>query len=403
MKFCLCVSLLAAAIGSGENWPAFRGYGNSLTTATDLPVTWSETENVHWQVKLAGYGQSSPVIWGDLVVVTSTSGEHKENLIVQAYSLKTGEKLWERKETTEFTVPEVSNYISQSAPTPVVDEDRIYAFFESGEVIALNHQGEVKWNRSLQKEYGEFQGNHGLGSSMAITQDSVVLLVDHSGPSYLLALNKQNGENLWKNDRPKRVSWSSPVVRGEAGKEQLVVSSNGVVQVFAAADGKQLWEKTELKGNTVPSPTVVEDKVLIGTSRKGNNLLLQATNSGAMEVVWENKKITSSFSSPLIHQGCVYYINKAGVAICLDLQSGEEIWKERLADSCWASPVGAGDHIYFFTKAGTTQVINAKAEALEVIATNELPTEDKVYGVAAVNGHFVVRTGEKLYCLKSDQ
>jgi len=398
MKFLLTLSLLISAV-STENWPAFRGYGNSLTTATNLPVTWSETDNLAWKVDLKGYGQSSPVVWGELVIVTSTSGEHKENLLVQAFDLKTGESKWEYQHETKFPVPKVSNYISQSAPTPVIDGGRVFAFFESGEVLALDHQGNLKWERSLQEEYGEFKGNHGLGSSLAITDNNVVLLIDHAGPSYLLSLNKKDGQNNWQVDRPERVSWSSPVITGSGAEQQIVVSSNGAVQAFSAQSGEQLWEKSELDGNNVPSPTVVDDQIAIASSKRGSNLVLQTSASAQPQVRWENKKITSSFGSPLIHAGRVYYVSKAGVASCLNLETGEELWKERLSASCWASPLGAGEHVYFFTKAGTTQVIEAAGDAFKVVSTNELPTDDKVYGIAAVEGHFVIRTGKVLYCV----
>ncbi|MCA9042351.1 MAG: PQQ-binding-like beta-propeller repeat protein, partial [Planctomycetaceae bacterium] len=270
----LALFILSAAALTGENWPLFRGAGNSLTSAENLPLTWSTEENVRWEKELNGYGQSSPVVWGNLVVVTYTEGEEKETLVVEGFDLKTGGSQWVYKQPSSAPAP-VSNYISRSAPTPAIDANLVYAFFESGDAICLNHQGEFAWKRSLQEEYGEFQGNHGLGSSPTLTQDALVILIDHSGPSYLIAMNKTDGENRWKIDRPERVSWSSPVVTGEPGEQQIFLSSNGVLQRYAADSGNLLWEQEGLDGNTVPSVTVAKNYVAIGSNKRGQNQLFK--------------------------------------------------------------------------------------------------------------------------------
>ncbi|MAT16246.1 MAG: hypothetical protein CMJ46_13365 [Planctomyces sp.] len=396
----LAFLVLSAATLSGQNWPLFRGAGNSLTAAQNLPISWSEEENIRWEKELSGYGQSSPVVWGDLVVVTCTEGDNKETLVVEGFDLQTGDSRW--KYTQPNAAPqEVSNYISRSAPTPAIDANQVYAFFESGDVVCLNHQGERGWKRELQKEYGEFKGNHGLGSSPTLTEDALVVLVDHSGPSYLLAMNKTDGGNKWKVDRPERVSWSSPVVEGEPGAQRVILSSNGALQRYDAATGDLLWETDGFEGNTVPSATVTEGYVLVGSKDRGQNQLFKIkADSNELEPVWKSEDQTSSFGSPLIYGEYVYFVSKAGVASCVSLATGEELWKERLPASCWASAVGNGNHVYFFSTDGTTTVIEAGPE-YKKLAENSLPTEDKVYGVALVDGAIVIRTGNKLTCVSS--
>src|SRR5690606_31571476 len=158
--------------------------GTNTTSLTNLPLTWSDDANIAWQAPLDGYGQSSPVVFGGKVFVTSIEGKSKELGIVAAYNLQTGKKLWRSEVAASQLVPD-SDMVGRSAPTPCVGAERVSAFFESGDVAAFDHAGKRLWHRRLAKEYGEYKGNHGLGGSPAQSADTLFLLVDHDGPSYL--------------------------------------------------------------------------------------------------------------------------------------------------------------------------------------------------------------------------
>ncbi|OYW16720.1 MAG: pyrrolo-quinoline quinone, partial [Planctomycetales bacterium 12-60-4] len=136
----MLTAVLIAALTTtpGDRWPAFRGDGTSLSAATKLPTEWNDTTNIAWSVSIPGYGQSSPVVWGDRVFVTSADGEEKDRLLVSCFTMATGEKLW-TKEFSGTQKVKVSDYVSRGAPTPVVDAERVYAFFESGDLVALSH------------------------------------------------------------------------------------------------------------------------------------------------------------------------------------------------------------------------------------------------------------------------
>lgn len=382
--------------GDGQaNWPGFRGDGNSHTSARNLPLQWSDEENIAWSVQLPGYGQSSPVIWGDRVFVTSVEGDRKEKLSVQCYDLRTGEQVWVHRLDSAQPLA-LTDYISKGAPTPVVDAERVYAFFESGDIVALDREGKVAWQRSLAKEYGEPKGNHGLGSSLAQTPEAVIVLVDHAGPSYLLAIDKKTGANLWKNDRPERVAWSTPLVIERGGAREIVVSSSGSVEGFDAATGRQLWSIAGLKGNNVPSPTAANDWILVGSSDRDNTVAVRHTGGTNAELAWKAAQASVSFGSPLVVGDAVFSVNKAGVAFCNDLSTGALRWSLRLPDSCWASPLAAGENIYFFSKNGATTVLRNGTNGPEKVAESKLTVTGRVYGVAAVDGAIVVRTGDRL-------
>lgn len=382
----------------GDTWPAFRGDGTSTSLAQKLPVEWSDTQNVAWSVDLPGYGQSSPVVWKDTVFVSSTAGEEKDKLLVTALDAVKGQQKWSKEFPASQKV-KASDYVSRGAPTPVVDAERVYVFFESGDLVALTHAGETAWNRSLVKEYGEFVGNHGIGASIAATDDSIIVLVDHSGPSYLLCVNKQTGENRWKVERESKTSWSSPLVRTRDGQTQIVISSNGTVDAYDPATGERLWWVSGIDGNTVASPTPLDDVVIIGSSKVNQNLAIATSGKGDVTesgIRWRTKDATSSFGSPLIADGVAYYVNRAGVLFALNMQNGEVLWNERLSDSCWASPIAAEGRIYCFTTKGNAVVLAGGKEPKK-LAENTLTTEDRVYGVAAVDGAFFVRAGSHLW------
>jgi outer membrane protein assembly factor BamB len=397
------VACAAFAVTPMHCWPAFRGDGTSVADNQALPVTWGDQKSVAWRTDIDGYGQSSPVVWGDLIVVTSVAGPEKTELLTAGYDLGSGKRRWLYRAAGTQGIAD-SDMTSKAAPTPAIDAERVYAFFESGNVIALDHQGQPLWSRDLVTDYGPFKCNHGLGSSPVLTRDAVVLLIEHEGPSYLLALDKATGATRWKSDHTSRVSWSSPVVSSEGNAEEILVSSNGFVEAIDPTDGKTRWQLEGLKGNTVPSPTPTGNRVLVGSSDVGFNMLVDRSKNGEgtatseNRIVWRTREAAASFGSPLVYGDYVYFINKAGAAACLSLEDGKLQWTERMPESCWASPIGSDGHVYFFGKSGITTVVRAGPK-FERIAENTLAVEGRVYGVAAVNRRFIVRTGRQLIAL----
>ena len=198
MYAALSALLLAASPPATDTWPGFRGDGSSRTAARGLPLTWSPTENVAWRVGTPGHGQSAPVVWKDRGRL-AVEGDEKETLHVLCYTAADGRRLWQK--SYPATQRGKNNpMMSRAAPTPVADADGVYAFFESGDLVALTHDGTERWRRSLSTQFGGFRNNHGLGSSPAQTDRAVLMLVDHQKPSYLPAVNKADGKDLWKAD-----------------------------------------------------------------------------------------------------------------------------------------------------------------------------------------------------------
>ena len=249
--------------------------------------------------------------------------------------------------------------MSRAAPTPVVDERAVYAFFESGDVVAVDLGGKPLWHRDLTKEHGEFQNNHGLGSSPAQTADMVLLNIEHKGPSFLLAVDKQTGETRWKAERPSGSSWTTPIVVGDGTSQQIVVSSGGNLASYDVENGRQLWVLEGLKGNSVPSPCAVGDFIFTGaripefgsaSEAAKSNLCVRVTgdDSQPYELCWRAAKAVSDYASPVVDGEQVYFLNKVGVLYCVDAMSGETIYQQRLRAECWATPIITDAGIYFF-------------------------------------------------------
>lgn len=361
---------------SKAGWSEFRNGGASHTFSSDLPVEWSPDSTVAWQRELPGYGQSVPVIHGSRIFLTAVIGPMKDECAVVCLDLHSGKELWSH--SFPNSTPAASNYsASRAAPTPIVDPTAVYAFFEGGDLIAMNHNGKVLWQRSLTKDYGEFRNGHGLGCSPTQTAELMVLNIEHQGPSYLLAVNKSDGTTRWKTERKSASSWTSPIVMTCDGKQQVVVSSGGTVDGYDVVTGNQLWTVGGLGGNSIASPTAVGPYVFIGArvpefgsaaDAVRSNLCIRVDQSmeSGYEIAWRATKAVCDYASPVVDRDSVYYLNNVGVLYCLDSTTGEPHYTERLGSPCWATPIVSGDRIYFFGKDGTTHVLKTGPEFVRV-------------------------------------
>lgn len=383
--------MAASFVAPPDAWPAFLGQGASTIDPATIPLTWSPTENIAWQSKIPGKGQSSPVIWDQLVFVTSIEGTMKENCHIVCLSLKDGAEQW--RQTIDSAQPVRSTYTqSRAAPTPVVDGERVYAFFETGNIIAIDHQGSVQWQRALTEDYGAFESTIGLASSLALVDEVLVVLIDHEGPSYLLGLDVKTGETRWKTERTSRSSYASPGVVPVAGAKQIVCSSSGSIDGYDPKTGEMLWTYEEnVGGNRTGAPLAFADGMFAVAASPGmhNEREEQARNTNFImkvehidgqfvpKVIWKTEEAMPSFNSPLVHGGCAYWVSKSGVVYCFDAKTGANLYTKRSGGVCWTTPVGLGERVYLFGKDGLTTVLAVGSEH-KVLAENMLWDPDVV-------------------------
>ena len=384
-------------LAGARRWAGFRGPAFGHSQARNLPLTWSDEEGVAWRHAVGGYGQSSPVVWDGVVFVTAIDGPLRETQIVEAVDAETGALRWRHTLASSQPV-EVTNIVAKGAPTPRVDAERIYYLFESGDLGALDHDGEPVWSRSLKADYGALEG-YGLGSSLAGNDEALFVLAAHDGPSYLLAVDAATGETRWKADRPPTSSWTTPIVVPGSGGELVVVSVDGEVEAYDARTGERVWWIDGLSGNRLPSPVVAGRRIVVPSMNSRSVLALPVEHRGRLadeHVLWRGQSATAGMSSPVVTGEAVCFTNSLGVLRCLETRSGRSRWAVRLGSPAWATPIVNGDRVYLFGTDGVASVFAADAAEPIELARNALTVSERLYGVAAVDGAFFVRTGREL-------
>ncbi len=421
----VCLVAISADSRADHRWTGFQGPPVKTLAEADLPLTWTPEENIAWSVPLPGYGQSSPVVWGERVFVTSVSGSMKEKCHLCAFSLESGKKLWQH-DAESASQAKSTNYISKAAPTPVVDRDGITALFEVGNLVSLTHGGQLRWKRDLVADYGALDSRHGLASSLEQDEKSVFVWIERQTEPYLLAIAKSTGETLWKVPALGTTSWSSPRLVPVGDRFHLVLSGIGQLAGFDPQTGERLWSFDGISGNSTPTPVAVGNArfLIAATDGRGEQAGGNAASNGLIEIqqqkdgsfqaqyLWQAKKATSSFGSPVVHQGEAYFVGRGGVVYCLDLETGTRRYIKRTAQSVWATPIAVGCRVYFFGRGGTTTVVKAGQE-FQQLAVNELWKEDAnqaagrrspfggpvLYSAVAVKSKLLLRRGDRLYCV----
>ncbi len=423
----------------GEDWPQWRGpYGNGVSSETNLPARWSVDSNIVWKVSLAGLGSSSPIVTGNRVFVTSQIGtadvrggshpqlarddpslvvqenpmggrrsEPRESiskvfLMVEAFNLSNGKKLWEYRVLATGPFPKLHEKHNLATPTPVTDGEHLYAWFGNGLIVCLDMEGALVWSRHIGQDYSPFNIQWGHGSSPVLYNDLIILLCDHSPASYLLALEKITGKERWKQDRGKdRVSFSTPVVvPGPAGNE-LIINSSERIDAYNPVNGELLWYVGSQRQSPVPSP-VFHDSVIYMSRGYRNSDFLAIRPGGHGEVteshtLWRTPTGASYVPSILYYDGLLYMTSDAGILTCAQADTGEPVWRQRLRGVFFASPTAADGKIYFVSENGETIVVRAGREP-HVLARNNLG-ERLIASPAISRGHLFLRSDENLFCI----
>ncbi|MEM6705269.1 MAG: PQQ-binding-like beta-propeller repeat protein [Acidobacteriota bacterium] len=387
---------LAASDDSGSSdstdWTGFRNAGQALPESTDPPT---DLATPTWTIELPGFGQSSPVVFDGVIFMTSVTGEQKETIWISAHDFADGRELW-RKSWPASETMKSNEMVARAAPTPAVDSERLIALFGSGDLVAVDLEGKLLWRRNLSKEYGSFAGNHGVANSVALTDNAAVVLLARKTYSYLLAVDRGTGETLWKTDRAAGVSWTTPTVSPEG--DEIVVSSNGSVEGYDPKNGERLWIVEDVKSNTAQSPVVTAEHVLVSGSEATANFAIKRGLRGVLDssaIAWTSES-TSNFGSPALSKDCAYWVNKAGVAQCIDPTTGRSRWKHRLPQSIWATPIVSQGRVYFFGDGGAIQILEDSASGAEVLASFELELDTQLTAAIAVDSTLLIRAGNQL-------
>ena len=329
-------------------------------------------------------------------------GDTNVRFVLAALDSTDGKLLWEHEMQAQGPLPEVHQKSNMASPSPVTDGERAYAWFGTGQLTAVDLEGKPVWQRHLGQDYSVFDISWGHGSSPVLHNDLLILICFHKSASYLLALDKRTGEQVWKVEREgQATSYSTPsVVEGPSGPEIIVNCSEGV-EAYDAETGQKLWQFTEANRFPVPTPVHSNGVVYMTRShRSGPYMALKTGGKGDIEdthVNWHVDTGTPYVSSLIHYQGLIYMANGLGIVTCVDAETGERIWQERLGGVYSTTPVAADGKIYFFSESGDALVLRAGREA-EVLARNKL-SEHFIASPAIADGKLFVRSDLNLIAI----
>lgn len=389
---------------SQADWPCWRGpTGDGVADANQRPpLTWGATENIVWKTKVPGRGHASPTVVGGKVFLP-TADEKAEVQSVLCYDRATGRQLWKADVHQGGWERRGHKKSSLASATIACDGRLLFVNFLHDEAIfttALDLAGKQVW----QTRVSDFVTHQGFGSSPAVYQSLVLVSTDNKAGGVVAALDRASGEIVWKQTRPKQPNYTSPAIMPIDGRDQLVLAGCDHISSFDPLSGKPLWE---IEGSTTECVgSIVSDGRRVFASGGYPKKLTQAVEAdGSGKVAWENS-VQTYVPSMLVHDGHLYTVTDAGIAMCFDSTSGEELWKSRLGGTFNASLVLVGDRIYAANQEGKTFVFRARSDKYEQLAENQLG--DDVYATPSIcGGRIYHRVAEQagdvrqewLYCI----
>ncbi|MEZ6057105.1 MAG: PQQ-binding-like beta-propeller repeat protein [Planctomycetaceae bacterium] len=395
----LIVALLFVGTASAEDWRQFRGNDANGVAKGGTPPAAVDDSTLGWRVDLPGRGLASPIVIGDKVVVSASSGGAQERLHVLCFNVADGKLQWERQFwATGRTVSHPKT--SVAAPTPCSDGERIFAFFSSNDVVCLDLDGQLQWFRGLTWDYPNSSNSLGMSSSPVVVGKTLVCMAECDDDSFSVGLNVVDGTERWKLAGPRKANWTSPAIwRGEKseGDRVLLQSSKGVVAVEPMT-GKVEWSYEE-GASTIPS--LVCSKGLAFVPSNGITAIRPSESHPEVpELVWRQGPLSPGTASPVVTGDSIYVINRSGAMTCASREDGERRWQLRLTGAFSGTPVIAGDLMYVANEEGVVQVIRLGATEGTVLTTHEL--KETVLSTPAIAGkNLFIRSENALWMFTS--
>lgn len=427
-------TLLYCALANNlhAEWTEFRGpFGQGYVGNANVPLTWSETENVTWKTEIAGKAWSSPVVLGDQIWMTTavTNEPTPEQIEKQFQASGLTRQQFERRqvhgtlslravcvdrssgavlhdmELFEIESPEaIHTANSYASPTPVIEQGRAYCHFGSNGTACIDTaNGNVIWSRKIATNFSV-----GAGSSPVVYDKVLVLVCDGIDKQFITGLDKRDGKTLWETPRPPirnedgqhRKAYSTPLLVRQDGRDQYVIPGAQWVVSYDPTTGEELWRVDHGEGfSNVPRPVYGLGMVFICTGfGKPELLAIRVDGSGDVtqsHVAWRAKGQISAKPSPVLVGNLLFVIGDTGIASCFDAHTGKELWKERIGGNFSASPIATHDRVYLFSEEGDTTVIKAASEYIELAKSH---VDGKLMASPAVLGStLLLRSDSKLY------
>ena len=427
---CLCLSIGSIRLHA-DNWPQFRGpYFNGSSNETDLPTEWSTTENIAWAASMPGPSAATPAVWNDHVFVSSANLKD-DTLEAICLNRKTGKRLWSHVVADKVRKDSRSNF---AAPSPATDGKVAVFFYGSGQLVAYDFDGKELWKRNIQDDYGTFAFLWTFSSSPLLYDGKLYMQVlqrdtavdgrgftNRMNESYLLALDPQTGQELWRQVRPSearvesRESFTSPIPYVGHGRKELLVVGGDDITGHDPETGEELWRwgtwnpKRIPHWRLVPSAVAGETTVLVCAPKRDPIYALKTGGQGRLTddalrwVSRDRKELSSDVPTPAYADGDFFILSDVRKSLSrVDPETGDVRWTLRTpGDAKYeASPLVADGKVYVINFVAEVAVVDAdKGELINVIKMDE-PTDDAVRAtVAAAQGQLFIRTTDKLFCV----
>ncbi len=440
---CLSNTWLPLQSNAASQWPSWRGpQANGVATDAHPPIQWSETNHVQWKVALPGRGSSTPILWDDQVFILTAiptgpeaaaetadaSGQppdrserprrggagggggmvdrptRAQQFTVLSFDRKTGKLRWTQSPRTQLPHEGHHKDHGFASASPVTDGKHLIVSFGSFGLYGYDLKGKLLWEKDL----GDMRtrNSFGEGSSPALDGNTVVVLWDHEGDDFIVALDKRDGRELWRQTRDEPTGWCTPLIVSYGGRKQVIVNGTNKIRSYDLKDGKLLWECAGQTVNAIPSAVASQDRVFVMSGYRGNALqALRLDRSGDLTgtdgIVWSHAKSTPYVPSPLLVSDTLYFVsNNSALLSAFDAVTGKAHFEaERLdgLNGVYASPVAADGRIYVVGRDGNTAVLR-QGPRLEVLAKNHL--EDGFDASPAIVGRQIFLRGrQSLYCI----
>lgn len=442
IRKCINFSVLffigACNIAMAENWAGFRGPGaRGISVEKDIPDTWSADKNMAWKVRVPGRAWSSPIVWGDRVFITTavtdaSLEEPKKGLYfggnrpkphngtysweMHCYGLRDGALRWKkvaRKAKPKSAVHLKNTYASE---TPVTDGKNVYAFFGSAGLYCYDMDGNPVWEKNL----GVFKTRYawGTASSPVLYGDKLFLQCDNEGQSFLVALNKADGKEIWRTKRKGNSSWATPYVWKNEKRTELITCATEAVRSYDPESGKQLWQMSGMSSIVITTPFSDAGLLYINSGYVGDktkpvyaikpgasgDITLDRNQASNEFVEWSSQKIGSYNPSPVLLNGRLYVLYDRGIFSCFDAANGKQIYKGRLEGGVGrftTSPWSYGGKIFCSNEDGDTWVI-APGDSLNILHINRL--DEMFMATPAIAGKSLIMRGRNfLYCIRQSE
>ena len=422
-----------AATPLASSWPQFRGLGSQgVSQEVGLPAEWNSHKNIRWKIPIEGRGHSSPIVWGNTVFLTSSvqgpvipgavavkhktvqgedflhpdsvGAEYSHALQVIAIGVNTGKLLWTRTAYEGRVFDNRHRKNTYASPTPITDGTHVFAYFGAEGVYCYDFKGELRWKASL----GPIETmGMGVGSSPVLFSSLLILQCDQDNgyDSFLVALDKLTGRQVWKVRRDSYESWSTPLIVRSSGRTDLVVNSREWIIGYDPQTGTERWRCKGAGNNPVPTPLVgygmvfasagAGEKLVIGVRLGGTGDL---TNTS--DLVWKYNKGTAHVASPILYGEFLYLMTDTGILTCLHPKSGKVVYhggRVPKPATFVASPVAFEGKILLTSEDGDTFVVRA-GPTHEILQINSLG-EPVFASIAISGGKLFIRGETNLYCI----